>query len=115
MISIGWLQKPWSVLATFHSVPAPSNLGGASRTGDGLGDLRREVETLLDSGEGRFCAKQWWYVHFKLRMMKLVGDLAEQDDPVICSSESYDLAYPTLYDLLPRCRHEGGCYWGPEK
>lgn len=41
-----------------------------------LADLRREVEAVLDSGEGRFCANQWWYNHFKLRMMKLVGDLA---------------------------------------
>ena len=41
-----------------------------------LADLRREVEAVLDSGEGRFCANQWWYSHFKLRMMKLVGDLA---------------------------------------
>ena len=80
-----------------------------------LADLRCEVEAVLDSGEGRFYANQRWYDHFKLLMMKLVGDLVKGDDPVICSSESYDLAYRTLYDLLPRCRHEGGCYWGPEK
>lgn len=80
-----------------------------------LADLRREVEAVCDSGEGRFCANQWWYGLFKLRMMKLVGDLAERDDAVIRSSESYDLAYRTLYDLLPDCRHEGGCYWGVEK
>ena len=50
-----------------------------------------------------------------LRMMKQVGNLAERDDAVIHSSPSYALAYRTLYDLLPDCRHEEGCYWGVEK
>lgn len=45
-----------------------------------LADLRLEVEAVRDSGEGRFCANKLWYGHFKLRMMKLVGDLAERED-----------------------------------
>jgi hypothetical protein len=77
-----------------------------------LVDLRREVEARPDSGEGNFCANQWWHVHFRFRMMKPVSDLAERDDPINCSSKSYDLAYRTLDDLPSRCRHEDGCYWG---
>lgn len=76
--------------------------------------LRREIEAVKDNAP-QFCANKLWYGRFKQQMMKLVGDLASRDDAVIGSSEAYDLAYQTLFHILPQCRHEGGCYWGPER
>lgn len=79
-----------------------------------LGRLREEIEQ-VEAIDSTFCANRIWYERLKPRMMKLVGDMAQSEDPVIISSEAYDLSYQTLYHLLPPCRHEGGCYWAPTK
>jgi hypothetical protein len=40
-------------------------------------------------------------------MMTLVGWSAA--NPKLRSEEAYDVAYDTLYELLPDCNHEGWC------
>jgi hypothetical protein len=79
-----------------------------------LARLRDEVEQ-VEAVDSTYCANRIWCERLKPRMMKLVCDLAPSNDPVIISSEAYDLVYQTLYHLLPLCQHEGGCYWEPAK
>lgn len=58
----------------------------------------------------RFCANAVWYRQFKPQLVKLVGWDRIYDGPgELCSTEAYDTAYETLYDLLPDCKHEGIC------
>ena len=67
---------------------------------------------LVDRGRRRFCANSVFYRRVKPRLSLLVGwGRREQGPDVLFAYEAYDLAYKHLFDLLPDCRHEGGC-WG---
>ena len=60
-----------------------------------------------------FCANSWWYGKgLKEELTWLVGWL-RRDDPVLGTSDAYDLAYDTLYDLLPDCRGAACCCFDP--
>ncbi len=67
--------------------------------------LQRDVKA-VDGSDPHFCANRVWYARggFKERLCCLVGWEAERDDPVLRSSEAYDVAYDRLYNLLPPCR-----------
>ncbi|HEX8144713.1 MAG TPA: hypothetical protein VF553_19245 [Pyrinomonadaceae bacterium] len=56
-----------------------------------LGRLREEIEE-VDAIDSTFCANRMWYESLKPRMMKLFGDMAQSEGPVIISSEAYDLS-----------------------
>jgi len=83
-----------------------------------------EVETLagailaIDGGAG-FCANRAWYGRggFRAQLSRLVGWGARHDEPWVGSREAYDLAYHTLYRILPDCDHEPSffCVPAPEK
>lgn len=51
-----------------------------------------------------FCANRVWYDVLKPELVRLVGweaERAEMREPAL-----YDLAYSTIYEQLPDCRHE---------
>lgn len=80
-----------------------------------LATLRAEIEGIRSGRE--FCANELWMgpVGFKPRVTALVGWRAELDDPSLRTSAAYEMAYRTLYALLPDCQHRGACRfrWGP--
>src|SRR5437764_1430140 len=60
-----------------------------------------------------FCANAVWYGYpghepgLKRRLMQFVGHV-RGGDGVLATSEAYDVAYHTIYQALPDCRHEYG-------
>jgi hypothetical protein len=76
-----------------------------------LAELLQEARTVDDS-DPHFCANAVWYGYngyagLKGRLCQLVGWDADTDDPILRTPEAYDLAYDTIYDALPPCRHCG--------
>ncbi|MDP9471721.1 MAG: hypothetical protein M3Q71_13835 [Chloroflexota bacterium] len=76
-----------------------------------LADLRVAAERIRPTADASFCANAVWYGYgghlgLKPRLIRLVGWGAQIHDPVLRSSDAYDVAYQTLYHLLPDCR---GC------
>ena len=53
-----------------------------------------------------FCANEVWYRVWKPKVCRLVGWDRITGPDSLKSEEAYDVAYETLYDLLPPCRHE---------
>jgi hypothetical protein len=53
-----------------------------------------------------FCANAVWYDRFKPRLVALVG-WGRAGDPLLGTSDSYDVAYATVYRALPNCRNCG--------
>jgi len=74
-----------------------------------LGALLGEAEA-IEGGPG-FCANEVWYGagNLRERLSALVGWDVDQGDPVLGTRGAYDLAYDTVYDALPCCRHDGLC------
>lgn len=75
--------------------------------------LLDEARAVSSKGDPKFCANRVWYGYrdyrkgFKHRMSQLVGTHRRPEHPMLSTSEAYDLAYRTLYDALPGCRHGG--------
>lgn len=77
--------------------------------------LYDKLKLIKDTGEQKsFCANSIWFgypnsdyfrVGFKKRMSFLVGWGAPTKNDLLKSSEAYDVAYETLYKLLPGCRN----------
>jgi hypothetical protein len=61
-----------------------------------------------------FCANHLWYRDFKPEVTRLVGWL-RKGHPVLGTSQAYNTAYQTLWEILPDCRHEGLCRWEPPR
>lgn len=72
-----------------------------------LGDLLAEAIHLKTTSSRGFCANAVW-PGLKERMRELVG-YASGRAGVLGTSAAYDIAYRTIYQALPRCRHRGGC------
>lgn len=74
-----------------------------------LAHLRREAQKTSDA-DPHFCANYVWYRPggLKERLSQLVGWGVASPDPMVRSSEAYDLAYDILYNALPDCR-DCGC------
>jgi hypothetical protein len=78
-------------------------------------DLEPQVQALFaeakaiqdDPSKESFCANNVWYGHtgLKSRVAALVGDRAT--NPQLRTSQAYDMAYHTVYDVLPPCRNCG--------
>ncbi len=80
-----------------------------------LAGLRAEIERITARDGQRFCANEHWYGYngepgIKRKLVRLVGFRAQSPDPVIRSMAAYDVAYQTLYALLPDC---WGCDCAP--
>ncbi|MFL6230991.1 MAG: hypothetical protein ACJ741_19620 [Pyrinomonadaceae bacterium] len=69
-----------------------------------LARLQADAAAVRDGGGPTFCANKIWYVSFEPRLKQLVGRNARSADPLMHTSEAYELAYRTLYRLLPNCR-----------
>ncbi len=71
------------------------------------------AETGAVEGGPGFCANAVWYGDedhgLRGRVSALVGWDVEDDDSVLGTRGAYDLAYDTVYDALPCCRHNGPC------
>jgi len=52
-----------------------------------------------------FCANDVWYEKYKPRLCLLVG--WEAQNKSISDETSYDVAYNTIYELLPNCKNCG--------
>lgn len=78
-----------------------------------LGDLAGAI--LAVRGGAGFCANRAWYERggFRSHLGRLVGWGARHDDPWVRSREAYDLAYHTLYRILPDCDHEPSFFCVP--
>ncbi|HKD45169.1 MAG TPA: hypothetical protein VKD24_05885 [Candidatus Angelobacter sp.] len=58
--------------------------------------------------QSSFCANQvWYYRGLKAKLCSLVGWFARNPDLRLHTGEAYDLAYQTIYYLLPDCRNCG--------
>ena len=58
-------------------------------------------------GRKPFCANAVWYSTMKPIVELEVGYCAR--NPKLESSLAYDVAYDSIYQALPNCRHEGMC------
>ena len=67
-----------------------------------------------DESKNWFCANSVWYGYgqerprngLKQQMSRLVGWNSENgDDPILGSSEAYDIATNKIYEELPSCRN----------
>jgi len=102
--------------------PARQPVGARSEWDDlvkrepGLAALLREARSISPKHPD-FCTDPLWYGYagwpgLKPRLIRLVGDLARDGDPVLRTSQAYDVAYTVIYDALPgcdRCGHSDEC------
>jgi len=75
--------------------------------------LRTVAGAVTSEGDPHFCANATWFgwpgaePGLKPRLLRLVGWLAESDDPVLRTAAAYDRAYHTIYEELPACERCG--------
>jgi hypothetical protein len=81
-----------------------------------LGELLKQAQAVKDDGSQEYyCGNAVWfgwdnYPGFKRSLCALVGwDRLGDGDPVLFSSDSYEVAYKTIYNALPYCRGECRC------
>lgn len=79
-----------------------------------LAALRDEIARLPRRSRGA-CANALWFAtpNYKRILTGIIGHLAVQFDPDLRTSAAYDVAYQSLYRLLPNCQHDGICRWQP--
>jgi hypothetical protein len=78
-----------------------------------LRTLYRRAKAIKDDGKaGWFCANRVWYGNaiedgLKSTLLRLVGHSAAKKEkhPLLATSQAYDLAYETIYEVLPGCRN----------
>ena len=76
-------------------------------------DLYQEARSVRDDrSKPWFCANAVWYGHhgfegLRPRLVDLVGYRRRDDgsDPRLATSLAYDIAYRTIYNVLPDCRN----------
>jgi hypothetical protein len=72
----------------------------------GLTELANAARHYQKRRSRTFCANSVWYRELRPRLVLLVGWGSRHPEPVMRSQEGYDIAYDTIYSLLPDCR---GC------
>jgi hypothetical protein len=92
-----------------------------------LAELRNHTETAgrrRRRTDGGFCANAVWYGYsrygsrcgegsLRREVVALVGRNSQHPDPAMHTSEAYDVAYQTLWGILPPCdHHDHPCGWG---
>jgi hypothetical protein len=70
-----------------------------------LAVLYSELAEVTDDGGPSFCANKFWYIHADPRLTPLVGRNADTDDPLLRSTQAYEVSRKTLFGLLPDCRN----------
>ncbi len=93
---------------TLLNIPTVPTWDDLVRLEPRLAALRAEVERVTAWNGQRFCANEHWYGYngesgIKPKLVRLVGVRAENPDPDLHSMAAYDVAYQTLYALLPDC------------
>jgi len=77
--------------------------------------LAKEVQAIKVDPAKAFCANRAWRP-FRAEVIRLVGWSARTPNaaanPTLKTSDAYDVAYQTLYNLLPDCR-DCACYVSP--
>jgi len=66
-----------------------------------------EAKAYQKTAEENFCANNIWYGKMKMRFVELVGWSARRKELRNCID--YDVAYDTIYEALPDCKHPGWC------
>ncbi|MFT4040725.1 MAG: hypothetical protein QM692_21270 [Thermomicrobiales bacterium] len=76
-----------------------------------LAALLVEMQAVTDDpAKPTFCANDHWYGYgnrgqgFRRRMVSLVGN-SRKPEPVLGTEAAYEVAYDTLYAVLPDCRN----------
>lgn len=83
---------------------------GGRVTWEQVADLVPDLKLMLKLAKsirrpkGSWCSNRMWYAIFKPRLQELVGDGCPRKNPMLRSSEAYDVAYNTIYNALPPCR-----------
>ena len=108
----------YAIHPTFEDLAARDpRLAKLRETAEAAGGRHRRLD-------GGFCANAVWYGYsrngspyglggIRTELVKLVGDHSRNADPLLHSSDAYDLAYQTLWELLPPCEHDDeACGWG---
>ena len=73
--------------------------------------MYEHAQRVTDDGTSEFfCGNAVWFQQFKPWMHAHVGWDRKQDD-ALATAEAYEVAYQTLYDLIPPCRGEHICAW----
>lgn len=71
-----------------------------------LVDLYQRARSIRDDLTRKsFCANVHWYDELKPELVKLVGWSAWSRKALLRSSDSYDVAYEVIYNVLPDCRN----------
>ncbi len=69
-----------------------------------VAELAKDAQAVRDNLKSdTFCANSIWYNGMRARLIALVGHNAH--NPILRNSEAYDIAYDTIYGLLPDCRN----------
>ncbi len=94
--------------ATLLNIPTVPAWDDLVRAEPRLAILRNAVEQVTAAEGQPFCANAVWYGYhgnpgIKPELVRLVGFRAENPDPVLHPMTAYDVAYQTLYALLPDC------------
>lgn len=80
-----------------------------------LAEIEPELQDLLEQAlsvsdrNPKYCADTVWYHELKPQLVRLVGFAAKNPNKRLHTSYAYDLAYETIYDALPSCRHVSSC------
>jgi len=73
--------------------------------------LRQAKEFKRLAGRKPICANAIWYSTMKPILVASVGMCAHHPMPKMNGREAYDLAYKTIYEALPNCKHvDWGCW-----
>jgi hypothetical protein len=102
----GWVRVGREMIETTTQRPTFAQL---CELEPGLSRLLAEAkaEKAAQRADRRYCANRVWYRRFKWRLLALVGWERPDKHPVLSSTTAYDVAYRTIYDNLPNCRHRG--------
>jgi hypothetical protein len=79
-----------------------------------LAALLEEARGYRKTAKPTFCANAVWYGYgsrgepLKDSVSRLVG-WERKEHPLLGTEGAYDVAYETIYEALPNCRHEGWC------
>ena len=105
------VMDPYEDQILLRTEPVPARLTWAAlvKREPRLADLRAVVGAVVRDRQRHYNANGVWFgphnvegvPGLKYQMVRLVGRHALTDDPVIRSSDAYDVAYEALYGLLP--------------
>lgn len=72
--------------------------------------MRLRAAAVAPGDDPEFCANDVWFERFKPDVVRLVGWETRSSNPILQTSEAYSLAYQTIYNELPSCGRQCGCF-----